>query len=69
MHTLVYILGAGHSGSTLLDMLLNAHSDTGGLGEISAIHRYLGQREGSPLGLSSDEWAAPALIRASGNSG
>lgn len=31
--TIVYILGSGHCGSTLLDMLLNGHSQIQGLGE------------------------------------
>lgn len=33
MIKIVYILGAGHCGSTLLDMLLNGHSRIQGLGE------------------------------------
>lgn len=39
--TLLYILGSGHSGSTLLDMLLNAHSEITGLGELVALRRYI----------------------------
>ncbi len=31
----IYICGAGHSGSTLLDMLLGSHSQVASLGEIS----------------------------------
>lgn len=31
---IVYIFGAGHSGSTLLDVLLGCHSDVAGLGEV-----------------------------------
>lgn len=33
----IYILSCGHSGSTLLDMLLNAHPQVMGLGEIEKI--------------------------------
>jgi hypothetical protein len=39
--TLVYILGAGHCGSTLLNLLLNGHSQMVGLSEISSIGRYV----------------------------
>lgn len=35
--TIVYILGTGHSGTTLLDLLLNAHSNVTGLGEVEKI--------------------------------
>jgi Sulfotransferase family len=35
--TLVYVLGAGHCGSTLLTLLLNAHSRVLGLGEVSTL--------------------------------
>jgi hypothetical protein len=34
---LVYILGAGHCGSTLLSLLLNGHSDVFGLSELSKL--------------------------------
>lgn len=35
--TLIYIIGRGHSGSTLLDLLLGNHSDVIGLGELKWI--------------------------------
>jgi hypothetical protein len=38
-YTLLYILGSGRCGSTLLDLLLNGHSDTLGLGEVSTLNR------------------------------
>ena len=38
---LVYILGAGHSGSTLLNLILNGHSKIIGLSEIHQIGRYV----------------------------
>ncbi len=40
-YTLLYILGSGHCGSTLLDLLLNGHSQILGLGEIVALKRYI----------------------------
>jgi hypothetical protein len=39
-YRLVYILGAGHCGSTLLDMMLGRHSRIFAGGEIGGIHRY-----------------------------
>lgn len=39
-YRLVYILGAGHCGSTLLDMLLSGHSKIFAAGEVTNIHRY-----------------------------
>ncbi|MFW2440312.1 MAG: sulfotransferase family protein [Arenicellales bacterium] len=38
-YTIVYIHGAGHCGSTLLNLLLNAHSNVIGLSEISTLHK------------------------------
>ncbi len=47
---LVYILGAGHCGSTLLNLLLNAHSDIMALSELSKMKKhmtvYAGQEDG-----------------------
>lgn len=39
--TLLYILGSGHCGSTLLDMLLNGHSQIAGMGELMSLRRYI----------------------------
>lgn len=39
--TLLYILGSGHCGSTLLDMLLNGHSQIIGMGELVTLRRYI----------------------------
>lgn len=39
-YRLVYILGAGHCGSTLLDMMLGRHSRIFAAGELGGIHRY-----------------------------
>ena len=38
-YTIVYIHGAGHCGSTLLNLLLNAHSNTLGLSEVSTLNK------------------------------
>ncbi len=37
----LYILGTGHCGSTLLDMMLNAHPRITGLGEVENLRRYI----------------------------
>jgi len=36
----VYIMGAGHIGSTVLDIVLGSHAQVESLGEISKFHRY-----------------------------
>lgn len=43
---LVYIVGMGHSGSTLLELLLNAHPDVSAMGEVSlfSLQLYRDQR-------------------------
>lgn len=38
----IYILGAGHSGSTLLDLMLGSHSSIESLGEIKNFSAYMG---------------------------
>ncbi|RLC81454.1 MAG: hypothetical protein DRI61_03885 [Chloroflexi bacterium] len=48
-YVLLYILGSGHCGSTLLDLLLNGHSQVLGLGEIRAMHRYIALAKGAGL--------------------
>lgn len=52
---LVYILGAGHSGSTLLNLLLNGHSQILGLNEIQQIGKYMG-RKSRDNRLQTDFW-------------
>lgn len=37
----IYILGAGHSGSTLLDLLLGSHSQVESVGEINNFYDYI----------------------------
>lgn len=39
-YTVAFIHGAGHCGSTLLNLMLNAHSQAIGLSELENIHRY-----------------------------
>ena len=46
--TVLFILGAGHSGSTLLNLLFNAHSEAIGLCEVHAIHRFLSFPDDDP---------------------
>ena len=55
--TIIYILGAGHSGSTLLNFLLNGHAQIVGLNEIQEIRRYLGDKARDAR-LSNDFWQA-----------
>lgn len=43
--TIIYILCPGHSGSTLLNMLLNGHSQITGIGEIYLIGKYAAGRK------------------------
>lgn len=40
-----YIVGSGHSGSTLLNLMLNAHSEMLGLSECDVIGRYIPGRD------------------------
>jgi Sulfotransferase family len=45
---LLYILGSGHCGSTLLDLLLNGHSQILSLGEIVTLGRYIALAKRTP---------------------
>ncbi len=58
-YTVVYIHGAGHCGSTLLNLLLNAHSQVVGISEFSTIHNILSDKpeksEAKEI-LESDFW-------------
>jgi hypothetical protein len=44
----IYIVGASHSGSTLLDMMLNAHPEIISVGEVLKLNRTKGSRTGKP---------------------
>lgn len=56
-----FILGSGHSGSTLLDLLLNGHSAVFGAGEVATIHTGGRSAKSNPMwqqiliGLSEDD--------------
>lgn len=56
---LVYILGPGHCGSTLLNLLLNAHDDVLGLSEVALIKNKLDKDEDSDL-LNRPFWSEVA---------
>jgi|Deesub1362A_J573_1020465.scaffolds.fasta_scaffold00550_10 hypothetical protein len=43
----IYILGSGHCGSTLLDLLLGAHPQVIGVGEVANIHKYINGKGGN----------------------
>lgn len=45
-YKIVYVMGSGHCGSTLLDMLLNGHQQIVGLGEVIRLPRLI--NEGKP---------------------
>jgi hypothetical protein len=44
MYTVIYVMGYGRSGSTILDILLNQHPDALSVGEVGELYRWL--REG-----------------------
>lgn len=42
----LYVVGAGHSGSTLLDLMLGGHPDVQSLGELATYDDYFGPADG-----------------------
>jgi hypothetical protein len=44
----IYIVGASHSGSTLLDMMLNAHPQIVSVGELLKLNRVKASKSGKP---------------------
>lgn len=64
---LVFILGTGHCGSTLLDMILSSHSQAFGLGETRSLARYehffTGERPVSNLHGFDDTFWTPGVLR------
>ena len=48
-YTILYVVGVGHSGSTLLNLLLNGHSEAVGLCELHFLERYLQLPADDPL--------------------
>ena len=51
--TVVFIMGAGHCGSTLLDLMLGSHPESFSLGELHRLHGLLDRDKGSPPQLCS----------------
>jgi hypothetical protein len=49
-------MSAGHSGSTLLNMLLNGHDDVIGLSEVDKIDRYIDGKFDDNSKLKSTFW-------------
>ena len=45
MYTVIYVMGYGRSGSTILDILLNQHPDVLSGGEVGELYRWLGAGE------------------------
>ncbi|MPZ76997.1 MAG: hypothetical protein GEU77_10770 [Deltaproteobacteria bacterium] len=55
-YKLLYILGSGHCGSTLLDLLLNSHHQIMALGEIQKLKQYIAIANGNmPLSSPTKE--------------
>jgi len=50
----IFILGTGHCGSTLLDMLLGSHSDIVGVGELDTIRKQLKRGTKCTCGMDID---------------
>jgi len=61
----VFVIGTGHSGSTLVDLILGSHSHAFSLGELASVpKRILRQKSVSFCRVCSDTcpvWGAPAL--------
>ena len=58
MKKVIFITGAGHCGSTLVDLILGSHSQAFSLGEFWSASRYLDKRDDESLamcGICSDE--------------
>ncbi len=51
---LIYILGAGHSGSTLIDMILGSNSNVFSVGELAFYSHYLEKIPHKKLGTNAD---------------
>lgn len=64
----VYILGPGHCGSTLLNLMLNCHEEALGLSEIANIADHAGEKTEFPLGNAFWEKVVAHYEQASGES-
>ncbi|HEY8276211.1 MAG TPA: sulfotransferase [Methyloceanibacter sp.] len=57
----IYIAGAAHSGSTLLDLMLNAHPDIVSVGEVLKLNRQLAYRDTEKKTYAPCSCGAPSL--------
>jgi len=57
----IYIAGAAHSGSTLLDLMLNAHPDIVSVGEVLKLNRQLAYRDAEKKTYAACSCGAPSL--------
>ena len=58
----IYIAGAAHSGSTLLDLMLNAHPDVVSVGEVLKLNRQLAYRDPKRKIYAPCSCGAPSLL-------
>ncbi len=59
----IYIAGAAHSGSTLLDLMLNAHPDIVSVGEVLKLNRQLAYRDPERKTYAPCSCGAPSLLQ------
>jgi len=59
----IYIAGAAHSGSTLLDLMLNAHPEIVSVGEVLKLNRQLGYRDPESKNYAPCSCGAPSLLQ------
>lgn len=59
----IYIAGAAHSGSTLLDLMLNAHPEIVSVGEVLKLNRQLGYRDPERKNYAPCSCSAPSLLQ------
>jgi hypothetical protein len=59
----IYIAGAAHSGSTLLDLMLNAHPDIVSVGEVLKLNRQLAYRDPARRIYAPCSCGAPSLLQ------
>ena len=59
----IYIAGAAHSGSTLLDLMLNAHPEIVSVGEVLKLNRQLGYRDPERKNYAPCSCGAPSLLQ------
>jgi hypothetical protein len=59
----IYIAGAAHSGSTLLDLMLNAHPEIVSVGEMLKLNRQLGFRDPERRTYAPCSCGAPSLMQ------